>query len=149
VREIVVTGLNTGVLNSTSGAEEIQDISDLIVNVVQASGNIAGAVITVEQSVNGSTWVTTGVTIIGAALSANIVICAQYMRLRVSTASGVASTATCTIQGKPGDLAYLTASSVRNRTNQKAMLETLQAMAKRITSIESFVSRMEKLQGRT
>ena len=148
MREIVVSGLNTGVLNSASAAVAIEDLSDLVVNVAQASGNIAGAVITIQQSVNGSTWVSTAVTITGAALSATLTIAAQYMRLLVTTASGAASTATCTIQGKPGDLAFLTATATRSRTNQKSVLSTLESMQKTITSILGFVSRTEKEQRR-
>ncbi len=148
MREITVSGLNTGVLSTASSALLIEDVSDLVVNVAQASGNIAGSVVTVQQSVNGTTWVSTSTTISGAALSATVTIAAKYMRLLVTTASGVPSTATCTIQGKPGDLAFLTATATRGRTNEKAMLATLEGIQKTITSILGFVSRTEKEQRR-
>lgn len=149
MRAITISGLNTGVLNSVSASQDVSDIQTLVVNVAQASGNIAGAVVTVEQSIDGTTWVSTGVTIAAAALSANIQINTQFMRLKVTTASGAASTADCTIQGKFGYFPILLSSAMGNRVDLRAIQATLSEQGKTLTSLTSFMYSLDKAQRRT
>lgn len=144
MRVITVAGLNTGVLNTASDALPIEDLADLVVLVAQASGTITGAILTIEQSLDGITWYTTGITISGAALSANVTICARYMRLRVSTQSGAASTATCTIHGKPGHLPYLEAATLKLSTGMVTALAAITNIQGRLRALESLGVRAEQ-----
>ncbi len=149
MRQIVISGLNTGVLNTASAAQDISDIQTLVVNVVQASGNIAGAVITIEKSVDGVTWVSTGVTIAAAALSAEVTLSTQWMRLKATTASGAASTANCTIQGKDGYFPYLLSAAVASRADIKTIYGTLEEMTTKLQVILSFLYSLDKNQMRS
>ena len=144
MRVITVSGLNTGALNSASDALPIEDLADLVVLIALATGTIAGAVVTIEQSLDGVTWYTTGITISGAALSANVTICARYMRLRVSTQSAIASTATATIHGKPGHLPYLEAATLKLSTSMTTALAAIANIQGRIRALESLGVRAEQ-----
>ena len=149
MRAITISGLNTGVLNTVSTGQDISDISNLVVNVVQATGNIAGAVITIEKSVDNATWVSTGVTIAAAALSAEVVISTQWVRLKVTTASGAASTANCIIQGKDGYFPFLLSAAVSSRADIKSILRELSEINTKLSVIASFQFSLDKSQKRS
>ena len=149
MRQISISGLNTGVLNTVSAGQDISDISNLVVNVVQATGNIAGAVITIEKSVDNATWVSTGVTIAAAALSAEVVISTQWVRLKVTTASGAASTANCIIQGKDGYFPFLLSAAVSSRADIKSILRELSEINTKLSVIASFQFSLDKSQKRS
>lgn len=149
MRQISISGLNTGVLNTVSAGQDISDISNLVVNIVQATGNIAGAVITIEKSVDNATWVSTGVTIAAAALSAEVVISTQWVRLKVTTASGAASTANCIIQGKDGYFPFLLSAAVSSRADIKSILRELSEINTKLSVIASFQFSLDKSQKRS
>jgi len=99
-RRYSVSGFNTGVLNTVSSAFDVSRHKYICVQVVQASGTITGAVVTVDKSNDGTNWVLSSSTVSAANLTDNIQVTSTYVRLNVTTASAVASTANVTIQCK-------------------------------------------------
>lgn len=150
MRQISISGLNTGVINTVSAAFDISDLQTICALVSQASGNIAGAIITVEKSFDGSTnWTSTGVTIAAAAMSAEITISTQFFRLKVTTNSVAASTANIIIQGKDGYFPAIQNSAVSANASLKSVMGTLEELQTNLKSLYTLVYSLEKQQNRS
>jgi len=105
VLTITDTGVDTGVATTTTTQIPLDNKEKFItVYVVQASGDCAGGVLTVQCSADNSVWFNTGDTITlssGFSLATSFgPFAAKHARLIVSTASSIASTADIVVQAK-------------------------------------------------
>ena len=100
IKEFAGSALNTGVLNSTTSSFDVSPFTSFVVSVVQSSGTITGSVVTIQTSLNGSDWFDSVNTVAGELLSGTFNIVAKYMRLKVTTASAIASTADILIRAR-------------------------------------------------
>ena len=94
------SGLNTGVLDTLSSVFNVSPFSAFVLSVIEASGTITGSVITVQVSVNNTDWYDSAVTVAGELISSTFSNVTRYMRLKVTTASAIASTANILIRGR-------------------------------------------------
>ena len=97
--ETTHSGLDSGVINSTSSSFTLGSIENIAYHIKQASGTLAGAQFIIECSDNGSDWYSILESITTAVPSgvSNIVVGMKglttlHVRLKVYTASTVAST---------------------------------------------------------
>lgn len=90
-------------LNSTSSVTTGVDVSmqkAVSVHVRLTSGGFGIAVITLQTSADNSNWDSTSSTLTAVGVLENIGVASRYVRVKVTTAAGLAGTATVDIQAK-------------------------------------------------
>lgn len=97
--QTVLLALNTGVLNSVTASIDVSNFFDVGFQVIEATGTIAGAVVTLQTSVDNTNWFSTSITV-SAEGAADTTTSFQWIRFIVSTASTIASTADVTVERK-------------------------------------------------
>lgn len=97
--ELIETGINANAATTTTTLH-IDDNTYVAFEVRAASGTHATHIITLQQSFDDSNWTNTGSTVTGTGLVDNIQITSHFVRLKVTTTEGGASTVDVTIQAK-------------------------------------------------
>ena len=100
LKELSQTGLDANASSVTTGLD-IGGAKTAIFQVLAASGTHATHVITLQESVDNSNWDdVSGATVAGAGVKTGISVGAHFVRLKVTTLEGGASTVDVTIQAK-------------------------------------------------
>jgi len=92
--------LNTGVATTTTASIDLRAAKQVQFQVVTLTGTITNAVVTLQQSLDGTTWVSSSTTVTSGGLSAILANPARFIRFIVSTQSAVASTAKVVVSAK-------------------------------------------------
>lgn len=92
-------GLNSGAGNVKSNILDLKKNTLAQFQIVQATGNITGAVATLQHSVDGITFVNTATTVTSGGVSAQVAV-GRYVRIKFTTNSSGASTANVFIVGR-------------------------------------------------
>ena len=98
--ELKETGLNTNNNGAVTASLDIHDNASIAFEIQAASGTHGTHVIMLQCSLDDSSWLNTSTTITGVGVKNNIAITTQYVRLKVTTVEGGASTVDIIIQGK-------------------------------------------------
>lgn len=97
--EVKQTGLDANA-TTTSTSLDVKDNENVAYSVVAATGTHATHVITLQCSLDDSAWQDTPSTITGVGVVDNVSVTTRYVRLKVTTNEGSASTVDIIIQGK-------------------------------------------------
>lgn len=100
VSQINIASFDTGTLNTTTSAIDISRYRHLIFVITQATGTISGSIVTLQVSVDGSTWFDSTVSVSGSGISSTMAVASKYVRFKVTTISTLPSTATILVQLK-------------------------------------------------
>jgi len=98
--ELIKTGLDS---DNTSSVTETFDISEndfLSWQVLAKSGSHSSHILTLQCSFDDVNWQNTSSTITGVGFKNNVQMTTKYMRVKVTTAEGSASTVDVIIQAK-------------------------------------------------
>ncbi len=100
----LIDNINSGTLDTVTGALDIQNAISVFVSIKEASGDLDAAVFTLQYSPNDVDWADTTHSITFAAetyLSKNnLPVTARFVRVKTTTKSTIASTADIIIQAK-------------------------------------------------
>ena len=98
--ELTESNFNTNNTSTVSASLDIKDNKWVAWGAKQTSGGHSTHIITLQQSLDNSTWVNTASTLTGTGIVNNIQITTRYVRLAVTTAEGSASIVSIVIHGK-------------------------------------------------
>ena len=99
--ELIADGVDSNDDTAVTASLDIATQRHLCLDVVAASGTHGTEVVTLQFSVDDSVWQASAITQAGAGFTDDITINARYVRVKVTTAEGGASTVDITIQAKP------------------------------------------------
>lgn len=97
--ELKETGVDANA-TSTTASLHVEDNKKVAFHVVAATGTHATHIITLQCSLDNSNWFDTASTITGLGVVNNVDIITHFVRLKVTTNEGGASTVDIIIQGK-------------------------------------------------
>lgn len=97
--ELTQSGIDADA-NTNSNSLDIAQARNICIDIAAGSGAHTTHVVTLQTSIDDSVWTTSSTTIAQIAFSDNIAVTARYVRLRVTTKEGGASTIDITIQAK-------------------------------------------------
>ena len=99
--ELTEDGLNANSTATVSSALDVSDNKNVSFTVKAASGTHATHIITLQSALETSgDWITTASTLTGIGAVDNIQTTMKFVRLKVTTAEGAASTVNIIIQAK-------------------------------------------------
>lgn len=97
--ELAEAGIDANATTTTASLD-VKDDLNIAWSVVAATGDHANHIVTLQCSLDNSAWNDTGSTLTGVGVVDNVSITARYVRLKVTTNEGTASTINIIIQGK-------------------------------------------------
>ncbi len=98
--ELSESSFNTNNTATVSASLDIKDNKWVAWGAKQVSGGHSTHIITLQQSLDDSTWISTTSTLTGTGIVDNVQITTRYVRLKVTTAEGSASSVSIIIHGK-------------------------------------------------
>lgn len=100
----MIEQINEGIDTSSTGrgnVMDIRDVHDIVLQVIQDSGDISAVTVKLEESCNGTNWAdVSGGSLVGVGILNGMSITARYACYNVSVATGSPSTATIILQAK-------------------------------------------------
>ena len=97
--ELIQAGIDANATTTTTTLH-VDDNNKVAFHVVAATGSHATHVITLQCSLDDSNWFDTSSTITGVGVVTNVDVSTHFVRLKVTTNEGSASTVNIIIQGK-------------------------------------------------